>query len=158
MPRLPCAYSNQSRVSGSHTLIPARGLPVLCLLWALVPASSAAQEVSAVRAAEPVEIDGILDEEGWQEADVVTGLTQLQPAVGEPATQQTRVRILFDDRFIYFGIDARDSSPGEISRTITRRDGGVQQDDAVALILDTFDDDNNAYLFVVNSLGTQQDG
>jgi hypothetical protein len=70
MPRLPCACSNQSRVSGSHILIPARGLPVLCLLWALVPASLAAQEVSAVRAAEPVEIDGILDEEGWQEADV----------------------------------------------------------------------------------------
>lgn len=158
MPNPTSPPPKQSRVSTAHPFVKASGVPLLCLLWALVPAPSAAQEVSAVRTTEPVEIDGILDEEGWQEADVVTGLTQLQPAVGEPATQRTRVRILFDDRFIYFGIDARDSSPGEISRTITRRDGGVEKDDAVALVLDTFDDDNNAYLFVVNSLGTQQDG
>ncbi len=58
---------------------------------------------------------------------------------------------------MYFGIDSRDTQPSEISRTITRRDGEVWEDDAIALILDTFDDDNNAYVFMVNSLGTQQD-
>lgn len=58
---------------------------------------------------------------------------------------------------VYFGIDCRDSTPAAISRAVTRRDGEVWEDDAVALILDTFDDDNNAYVFMVNSLGTQQD-
>ena len=58
---------------------------------------------------------------------------------------------------VYFGIDSRDTDPDAISRTVTRRDGEVWEDDAVALVLDTFDDDNNAYVFMVNSLGTQQD-
>ena len=58
---------------------------------------------------------------------------------------------------IYFGIECRDTDPSQISRAITRRDGEVWEDDAVALILDTFNDDNNAYVFMVNSLGTQQD-
>ncbi|MGD2121073.1 MAG: DUF5916 domain-containing protein [Gemmatimonadota bacterium] len=121
-------------------------------------APSRTREVEAVRASGPIEVDGRLDEEAWRAAGVADGFTQVQPSVGRPATQRTAVQILFDDRFIYFGIDASDSNPEAISRTITRRDGGVPGDDAVAIILDTFDDDNNAYFFGVNSLGTQQDG
>ncbi len=117
----------------------------------------AAQEVRASRAAGPIEIDGRLDEAAWAEANSITGFTQLQPSVGDPASQRTIVYVLYDDRMIYLGIDARDSDPSVVSRTITRRDGEVWEDDAVALILDTFDDDNNAYVFMVNSLGTQQD-
>ena len=45
---------------------------------------------------------------------------------------------------VYCGIDSRDLDPDAISRTVTRRDGEVWEDDAVALVLDTFDDDNNA--------------
>jgi hypothetical protein len=105
----------------------------------------------------PIVVDGRLDEEEWDGAGVVSGFTQLQPSAGRSATQETVIRILYDDRMFYFGIEGRDSDPSAIARTVTRRDGEVWEDDAVALILDTFDDDNNAYVFMVNSLGTQQD-
>ncbi len=115
------------------------------------------QEVNAGRASGPIIIDGILDEATWLNADAATGFMQMQPNRGSAASQQTSIYVLYDDRRMYFGIDCKDSDPTAISRAITRRDGEVQLDDAVALILDTFDDDNNAYVFVVNSLGTQQD-
>ena len=116
-----------------------------------------AQEVTAARASAPVTLDGRIEAAEWEGAGTISSFTQLQPVAGEPATQNTTIHILYDDRMIYFGIESRDSDPSRISRTVTRRDGEVWEDDAVALILDTFDDDNNAYVFMVNSLGTQQD-
>jgi hypothetical protein len=129
----------------------------LTLFGLSYPFPLSAQEVSAVRIEGPLEVDGRLDEAEWERAGTLTSFTQLQPVVGEAATQRTIVHVLYDERMVYFGIDARDTDPELISRTITRRDGEVWEDDAVALILDTFDDDNNAYVFMVNSLGTQQD-
>ncbi|MFC1662119.1 DUF5916 domain-containing protein, partial [Gemmatimonadota bacterium] len=126
------------------------------LVWVL-PADLYAQEVSIGRASNAIVIDGRLEEGEWEGAGVLTSFTQLQPAAGNAASQRTFIHVLYDDRMVYFGIDSRDTDPGSISRTITRRDGEVWEDDAVALILDTFDDDNNAYVFMVNSLGTQQD-
>jgi len=142
---------NKERVSeGSLFLI--------CILTVTVFHSPlVGQQVSIAPASAPVVIDGHLGEEEWAGAGSVTSFTQLQPAVGEAASQRTVIHIMYDDRMVYFGIDSRDTNPAEISRTITRRDGEVWEDDAVALILDTFDDDNNAYVFMVNSLGTQQD-
>jgi len=116
-----------------------------------------AQEVVITRSSSPVVIDGRLGEAEWSGAGSVTSFTQLQPSVGQAASQRTVIHVLYDDRMVYFGIESRDTDPAEISRTITRRDGEVWKDDAVTLILDTFDDDNNAYVFMVNSLGTQQD-
>ena len=117
----------------------------------------AAQEVAATRTSEPIEIDGVLDEADWGSAAGIEAFTQLQPVAGAAASQRTVIRVLYDERMVYFGIDSRDTDPAAISRTVTRRDGEVWEDDAVALVLDTFDDDNNAYVFMVNSLGTQQD-
>ena len=126
----------------------------LALAWS---PGLAAQEVGAARTPGPIEIDGVLDEAAWSEAGSIEAFTQLQPVAGAPASQRTAIRILYDERMVYFGIESRDTDPDAISRTVTRRDGEVWEDDAVALVLDTFDDDNNAYVFMVNSLGTQQD-
>jgi hypothetical protein len=139
---------HRSRVPGPRLFI-----PILFLIGSPI----SAQQVQVTRAQGPIRIDGVLEEEEWAGAGVITSFTQLQPSAGEAASQRTILYVLYDERMVYFGIDARDEAPGEISRTITRRDGEVWEDDAVALVLDTFDDDNNAYTFMVNSLGTQQD-
>ncbi len=139
-----------------HTHRSLNFLLVLAALLLLSPVATA-QEVQIGSASAPILIDGRLDEAEWRDAGSITTFTQLQPAAGEAASQRTVIRILYDDRAVYFGIDCRDTDPAMISKTITRRDGEVWKDDAVALILDTFDDDNNAYVFMVNALGTQQD-
>ena len=128
--------------------------PLATLAWS---SGLAAQEVPATRTSEPIEIDGVLDEAAWDGAASIETFTQLQPVAGAPASQRTVIRVLYDERMVYFGIEGRDTDPEAISRTVTQRDGEVWEDDAVALVLDTFDDDNNAYVFMVNSLGTQQD-
>ena len=116
-----------------------------------------AQSVEALQTDTEIQIDGVLDEADWDKAETLSGFTQLEPAYGEKASFSTRIRILYSKQYIYFGIECEDPDPDKISTKITKRDGEVSEDDAIGLVLDSFDDNNNAYYFIVNALGTQQD-
>ena len=118
---------------------------------------SYSQTTQAVMIEGGITIDGKLFESEWKKAEAISDFTQFEPKYGEAASQSTYIRILYDQTYMYFGIDCRDTEPSRISSKVTKRDGEVWEDDAVALVLDTFDDDNNAYMFTVNALGTQQD-
>jgi hypothetical protein len=154
-------FSNSARRVWAWHSYPLRLLTLVAALLVfgicLTPFHGSSQEVQISTAVGPIRIDGNLEEAEWEGAGTLTSFTQLQPQEGSPASQSTVIRVLYDERMMYFGIESHDTDPNAISRTITRRDGQVWEDDAIALILDTFDDDNNAYVFMVNSLGTQQD-
>jgi len=126
------------------------------IAFLLTPALEAS-EVAAKKIEASVIIDGDLSEEAWLQTDVITGFTQFEPRYGETASLSTTIRVLYDRTSLYFGIECRDSDPSRISSKVTRRDGEVWEDDSIALIIDTFNDKNNAYMFQVNALGTQQD-
>ena len=111
----------------------------------------------AVRVEAPPALDGLLNDEVWSGANPATGFLQRDPQEGAPASETTEVRILFDTRNIYFGINCFDSDPGGIRATELRRDDGFDNDDLFELILDTFHDHRSGYLFRINPLGTQYD-
>ena len=115
------------------------------------------QSIDALKIDEEININGILEEAVWDEATSISDFTQFEPVYGQPASFQTRIKVLYDNQMIYFGIQCTDPDPSKISTKVTKRDGEVWQDDAIALIIDSFDDDNNAYFLIVNALGTQQD-
>lgn len=123
----------------------------------LVSVSGWSQIVQTKRIDGSITVDGILDELEWESANAASNFIQYEPSYGTPASYPTFIKILYNDRMIFFGIDCKDPDYSLISSKVTKRDGEVCEDDAVALVLDTFDDDNNAYMFIVNALGTQQD-
>jgi hypothetical protein len=115
-------------------------------------------DVPAPVAIDPsIDIDGLLDDEAWLQAAVLTGFTQYDPVEGVPASEETEVRMLVTDDAIYFGVRAWDSSGG-VRATLTQRDGYQRSDDFVRVVLDTFNDQRRAYVFMVNPLGVQADG
>src|SRR5688572_10020182 len=61
------------------------------------------RKVVLVRATGPIALDGVLNEPAWRDAPVARHFIQNDPRQGEPATYDTDVRILYDDRAIYFG-------------------------------------------------------
>jgi len=67
-------------------------------------------------------LDGTLDDELWQSAKVITDFRQREPNEGQPATEQTEVRILYTRHAVYFGIHCYDSVPSGIIATELRRD------------------------------------
>ncbi len=122
------------------------------------PASrDGAPTVRAVRTPKPPVLDGLVTEEVWQLAEPATGFRQKDPQEGEPASELTAIRILHDTQHLYVGIVASDSNPDGIRATELRRDDSLRNDDIVEIILDTFHDHRNGYLFRINPLGTQYD-
>ena len=52
------------------------------------------RRLQAVKTATPITLDGALDEAAWRDAPVATGFLQSEPNEGEPASEQTEVRVL----------------------------------------------------------------
>src|SRR5688572_21343456 len=65
----------------------------------------------AVRATQPPVIDGDLSDPAWQSAPEFTDFTQHDPDDTKPATMRTSIRILYDDKAIYFGAKMDDTHP-----------------------------------------------
>jgi len=115
-------------------------------------------QVQAPFAEEPeIDIDGRLDDPAWMTAAVLTGFTQFDPVEGSPASEETEVRVIVGDDALYFSIRALDASGG-VRATLTERDGYGRSDDYVRIILDTFNDQRRAFVFMVNPYGVQGDG
>ena len=52
------------------------------------------------------EIDGRLDDEAWKQGEWAGDYTQQIPTEGAPPSQKTELKILYDDRHVYFAIRA----------------------------------------------------
>ncbi|HDY89064.1 MAG TPA: hypothetical protein ENH82_13240 [bacterium] len=116
------------------------------------------QEIEASRINSSINIDGVLNEKEWDGVEFITDFIQFEPVYGSPSSYETIVKVLYDDRMIYFGIDCKDPEPDKITAKTTKRDGAFMNDDATVILLDTYNDKSNAYYFGVNPIGTQQDG
>ena len=113
--------------------------------------------ITAIRTDLPVVVDGNLNEPAWHEAQVSSGFIQKEPLEGEPSTERTEFRILYNTTTLYIGVICYDSDPEAILATEQRRDNRLESDDTITLVLDTFHDHRNAFLFRTNALGTQYD-
>ena len=105
-----------------------------------------------------IRIDGQVDEAVWSEAALLRDFTQYEPIEGIPSTEDTQVRILYTGEAIYFAVEAFDTEPEMILARLGERDRSVFGDDWIRIILDTFDDQRQGYVFYVNPLGIQTDG
>ncbi len=88
-------------------------------------ASSETRSLQAVRATSdnPIDLDGKLDEEIWQQVPIATGFTQRFPDDGRSATEKTEAQILYTEEALYIGARAYDSSIDSVAATLFRRDG-----------------------------------
>jgi hypothetical protein len=125
--------------------------------WPVDPESVARPRLTAVRAAGPITVDGVLDEPTWRDATPATGFVQSTPATGYPATEDTEVRILFDDEMLYVGATLHDSEPDRIVAQQMVQDFYSPNEDAFGLSIDTFLDRRNAYYLIVNPNGAIRD-
>ncbi len=101
-------------------------------------------------------IDGTLDEEVWLSAALIDDFVQQEPSEGDPATERTIVRLLYDAGAVYIGVEAFDSQPDDIVATEMRRDSPrLLDEDNFQIIIDTFRDRRSGYMFVTSPLGAK---
>ncbi len=133
------------------------------LLAALAAAGRAHQHtgpavpaVTAVRAAQPVTIDGRLDDRVWVDAPAATDFIQRDPDEGQPATEKTELRVAYDDTALFVGVRLHDREAGRIARQLSRRDRDAEADQ-FSLYLDPHHDHLTGAIFRVTAAGVQAD-
>jgi hypothetical protein len=110
---------------------------------------------SATRATVAPVIDGELNDAVWQTAQEITGFTQRDPNEGQPATQQTRMKVAYDDNAIYFAAVMEDSAA--VTPLLARRDSDLNSGDYIRISIDSQQDRQNGASFVVNASNVQMD-
>ncbi len=99
-----------------------------------------------------------MDDSAWASAQVITDFVQAEPYEGEPATERTEVRLLYDKTHIYLGVICHDTDPGGIIITDSRRDSSLDDTDSFRVIFDTYLDCQNGFVFGTNPAGIEYDG
>ncbi len=117
----------------------------------------ASEPLEAPRAEAAPAIDGKLDDPAWASALKLSDFKTFQPDYGKPPSQKTEAYVLFDAENIYFAFRCFDSEPGKIKASLSKRDA-MFQDDFAGILIDSFNDSQNAYAFMINPLGIQGDG
>jgi hypothetical protein len=102
-------------------------------------------------------IDGRLDDAAWGSAAPIEGFKQREPSEGADISELTVVRVVYDQANIYIGAELGDSAPSEIRATELRRDNTLDSDDSFSVLLDSYHDHRNAFVFRVNPRGTRFD-
>lgn len=107
---------------------------------------------------QPIVIDGNLSDPAWQTAvPYHEYFFQQEPLDRAPSSEKTLLMVLQDNKNIYFGMQAYDSEPEKIFASVMRLDGSFLNDDALELLIDTFQDKRNSYAFGTNPLGVKVD-
>jgi hypothetical protein len=100
-------------------------------------------------------INGVLDDEVWNEGEWEDSFTQHEPYNGMKASQRTSFKILFDEDNLYVAIKAFDTNPDSIVNRLTRRDH--PDGDQAGIIIDSFYDLRTGFFFGVSSSGVKFD-
>jgi len=114
------------------------------------------EEVRLPRFESDILLDGALDEPVWAQAVVLRGFSQYLPVDGRTADDSTVVLIWYSPTAIHFGIRAYEIH-SEVRATLADRDK-IGGDDSIQILLDTFNDQRQAFIIGVNPLGVQADG
>ena len=106
---------------------------------------------------EAIKLDGKLDEPVWETAIHISNFTQRELNIGKPATERTEVAIVYTANTLYIGFWGYDGEPDKLVAREMKRDFEFDLEDNFEVIIDTYNDDRNGFLFVVNPNGARAD-
>jgi hypothetical protein len=108
------------------------------------------------RASSWIKIDGILNEEAWKNALIIPLNYEVFPGDNTEPLVKTECLLTYNTSYLYVAFRAFEPDPSMLRAHFSERDQ-ILQDDRVGIVLDTFNDQNRAFLFAINALGIQRD-
>lgn len=121
------------------------------------PAVAQHKNLQAVKVVLPPRIDGSLADSAWKNVPEAVDFITNSPVFGKPAKLATSVKILYDDAAIYIGAYLHDD-PAMIRKQFTTRDNETRANvDYFSVFIDTYNDHQNAYQFLVTARNVQTD-
>ena len=103
-------------------------------------------------------IDGdVLNDEIWKAVTPITELIQIKPQFNVPASEKTEIRVAYSKGMFYVAVVCYDSNPETIVVSDSRRDSDLNDEDSFLFIIDTYNDQQNGFLFGTNADGMEYD-
>lgn len=134
------------------------GFALSCPIYVNAASGPVEYRAEAYRTFQSIEIDGDFSEADWQHAKPIDQFVQTEPDEGVRITESTEVRILYDEKNIYFGFTCSSSHRNNIVANEMRRDSeNLRENDNVFILLDTYNDKRSGVFFRINPLGAMQD-
>jgi hypothetical protein len=104
-------------------------------------------------------MDGrVAEDAAWRDVPPLVDFWQTAPDAGQPASERTEVRILYTDDTLYFGIILWDRDPSGLTVSDSRRDSPLDDSDSFRIVLDTYRDRQNGFVFATNPAALEYDG
>ena len=147
-------------LSGLRTRDLFRLIRILPLLWVLAHSPLSGADDKAITArwtGDPIHIDGELSEPAWDLAESVSDFVQAEPHEGGAPSEETEVRVLFDNNRLYIGVYLYDSAPDQILINDLRRDFRTFDSDVFGVVVDAFHAQRSSMAFFTNPGGAKQD-
>lgn len=116
------------------------------------------KSVSMQRQSSEPEIDGVLDDAEWAQAEVVEDFHQMNPVEYGTPTQKTEVRVFYTDNALFVAARMYETDPSLIRANVMRQGQGLQNDDTFNLMIDPYFDRRSGYLFEINANGVRVEG
>ena len=152
----PCPTSGRKALrlrSGQALWGPMLGISLL--VWNL-GAADLPNPVMLPRLTGPIQLDGFSNEPAWEQIAPLP-MTMLRPTFGGTPSEKTEIRIAYDDDYLYAAGRFYVTDPANIRGNALARDGGSISDDGFILLLDTFNDNETALIFVTTPAGIRED-
>ena len=103
-------------------------------------------------------VDGdVLNDKIWDGVSNLSEMIQSKPSNGEKSSEKTQIKVAFSSSVMYVGVMCYDSDPNSLVVSDSRRDASLDDDDSFLFIIDTYNDQQNGFLFGTNSAGMQYD-
>ena len=122
-------------------------------------AQTSAKIANAIPVEDEPTLDGdVLGDPVWAALASISGFRQSAPEEGQPATERTEVRIVFTGDTLFIGVVCYDTDPAAIIMSDSRRDSSMNNSDSFQMVLDTFSDRQNGFVFGTTPAGQEYDG
>ncbi len=113
------------------------------------------ETIKLVRTTSPIIVDGIPDEAAWEAVEPFP-MVQYEPVFKGSLSEKTDIRVTYDDEYLYVAAKMFTEDPSTIAANSLYRDS-YSGDDVFAIILDPFNDDQNALRFFTTPAGVRFD-
>ena len=107
-----------------------------------------------------IDIDGIMIEKAWNAVETLSDFIQMEPRYNSKPSNQSEVKVLYDDSFLYFGIvlyDNMDNVVYKLGEYDDWENTFEEDSDYFSIEIDSYHDHLSSYIFAVNSSGVRAD-
>ena len=110
---------------------------------------------ASIAGTEGITIDGVLDEAACDVVEWTSDYLEFQPDVGTPPSEQTKMKIVYDDKNLYVAFICYEADPSTIEKRMGRRDDFPG--DWVEINIDSYNDDRTGFSFTISASGVKGD-